>query len=138
MPDDSVRFGPIAAGQIKAVVRRVMGETYPTNGQNQRYPIMGAAGSGMYEAILSTTLPPFNSSTNTYGQGNAVIYCPTLNGNTNTYTASKDLSYNNANGVVVLNFSVNSGTLNANTHIGIFSRYATNGGLIFELAWADC
>lgn len=138
MADRPIAFGLTAANRIKAVVRRVEAGPYPVDRIKSKYPIIGGSALQYVEGLVVNSITACNSTR--YGQGTVQPYQPSFNTNTNSYAFVADNSFSNGNtnSVICLNFSDNSGTVNANTHVGMMQRNTANGSLIFELIWRDC
>ena len=122
-----VGFMPDAARQLMEATKRLEAQVYQQPKWNSETVYVG--GGGVIEAIVTSPITVFSG--NTYGIGTAQPYIPVFNSNTNTYRAVSDPSF--VNGVTVLNFSENSGTVNTGTHIGITPRAG-----VMELVWLDC
>lgn len=138
MPEKPVMFGRVAALRIAAAVKRVESMQYPAQSSSKQWPRIAGAGMQYVEGKVNSAIGVFNGSSNTYGSGTVTCFKPILNANTNACTTTVDTSFG-VNGVVTCyNFSINSNSIAVNTHIGMQQRTTTNGGLVFELVWADC
>jgi hypothetical protein len=82
---------------------------------------------GTLDAVVTTAIGP--ASGNTYGTGQVTVMISS--NNNGSFTAIPNPSYNGPQ--LCLNWSQNSGTISANTHVSV---YWNNGNL--ELNWADC
>ena len=131
-------FGPKAAERTKEAVKKVETMVFPYQRPTSRYPIISGAALQIVEGLVTSAITPFNSNTNTYGLGSVAVYRPTINANSGAIQSVLDTSFN-ANGIVnCYNWSVNSGTINTNTHVWMYQRNTANASLIFELIGADC
>jgi hypothetical protein len=140
--DDYVQFSRKAAQRITNAVRRIEKQPYNFRTPSQRPTVIV---TGFVEGITVTQITAFNTNINSYGEGWVQPYISKFNSNTNTFMSVADNTYgsgqnsntntntNTANAVLCLNWSVNSNTVNANTHVGMCWR---NGA--FALAWIDC
>jgi hypothetical protein len=109
---------------------RIEGQFYPLLPTPQRFAYWTPS---IVEAVVTTAIPPFNSSTNSYGIGAAQIYLDDANSVTQVDAAYLQPEGANTNSVVVLNWLTGTGTIAVNTHILIAPR---NGN--WRLVTGDC
>jgi hypothetical protein len=133
MADIPIAFGRAAAKRIRDAVIKSERAVHPVKQPFSRFPVISGTAVQIMEGIVTNSITAFNSNTNTYGSGQVQILAPSFNSNTNSYQA-----VNSGSPVTVYNFSVNSGTVNANTHVSFFQRQTLNASMINELNWADC
>jgi hypothetical protein len=114
--------------RTRATVIRVENEPYPRS-QDQP-PDLILWNPGVIEGFLTSSLPAFNTNTNTYGQGTFQPVYPS-NSNSNSFVQTIDPNYSNS--TIILNNSANSGVINSGVRCGAAWR---NG--VFVLSWADC
>lgn len=112
MPDRPVRFNQRSGDRVIDATMRVENQFYEH--QNQRVFIPRSPGGAViYDAISTSTITAFNSSTNTYGQGTCQPMMATANTNSNTntttYNMSPNNSFGNTNSILVLNGYTNNG-----------------------------
>jgi len=105
--DKPAKFNKRTTEHIIQAVQRVEAMPYPAR-QPIYFPRFGGD-AGVFDAITTSTVTPFNSNTNTYGQGTCATLIATFNSNTNTYLATPNNSVVNSNSNVLLNGYTNNG-----------------------------
>ena len=105
--DKPVRINGRTWEHVLAATQRIEAMPYPSR-QPVFFPRFGG-GSSVFDAISTSTITPFNSNTNTYGQGTCHVLAPIYNSNTNTYVASVNGTYGNTNSTLLLNGYTNNG-----------------------------
>lgn len=134
MADVPYAFGKKAAERIKDAVIRIERMTYPSTAPGSKYPIISGSPAQIVDGIVTNSISPYNTNSGIYGSGSVQVVVPTLNTNTNsTYHP-----VNSGSPVTCINWSVNSGTINTNTHVFMIQTQAGNGSLVYQLNWTDC
>jgi hypothetical protein len=118
-------LGKQALTQIGEVVRQFNGGGGAS--ANRGFIPKQSWNHGTMDAVVATAIGP--ATGNTYGTGQVTVMISSSNNG--TFQAIPNPSYNGPQ--TCLNWSQNSGTINANTHVSV---YYNNGNL--ELNWADC
>ena len=125
----SYTLGEEAMGQVATTVRQVL--NLPANPNGQR-PGKGVPWQpGIVDAVVVDAITPFNSTSNTYGQGTVNIYIDQYNSNSSSFQRILDPSYNGS--IVILSTSTTTGGVPSGANVGAFWR---NGRL--GLAFVDC